>query len=244
MFDRYNEQARRVIFFARYEASQCGASSIDCEHILLGIWREAPELVQRFFPNPDEAEHIRGELYPEGFAGPKVSTSVDMPLSNDAQRILAYAEEEAQRLAHDRIGPEHVFLGVLREEKSKAAEILHSHGMRVSAVREVVHSGTVSPKTEASAEEAIRRMDHFLISENIGNAQVFIKRWIEFQNEADGTVLGRTPALDVPQVGHEIAIGDMRGRVKTVVHYYENSSGRQELVPRKIVVYVEVLPKR
>jgi len=39
MFERYTEKARRVIFFARYEASQFGSPVIDTEHILLGLVR-------------------------------------------------------------------------------------------------------------------------------------------------------------------------------------------------------------
>ena len=37
MFERYTEKARRVIFFARYEASQFGAPAIEPEHLLLGL---------------------------------------------------------------------------------------------------------------------------------------------------------------------------------------------------------------
>src|SRR5436190_307661 len=40
MFERYTEKARRVIFFARYEASQFGSPYIDTEHLLLGLLRE------------------------------------------------------------------------------------------------------------------------------------------------------------------------------------------------------------
>ncbi len=40
MFERYTDRARRVIFFARYEASAFGSSSIDTEHLLLGLLRE------------------------------------------------------------------------------------------------------------------------------------------------------------------------------------------------------------
>ena len=35
MFEKYTEKARRVIFFARYEASQLGSRSIETEHVLL-----------------------------------------------------------------------------------------------------------------------------------------------------------------------------------------------------------------
>src|SRR5207237_739940 len=40
MFERYTEKARRVIFFARYEASQFGSPDIETEHLLLGLLRE------------------------------------------------------------------------------------------------------------------------------------------------------------------------------------------------------------
>ena len=40
MFERYNEPARRVIFFARYEASHFGSRTIETEHLLLGVLRK------------------------------------------------------------------------------------------------------------------------------------------------------------------------------------------------------------
>ena len=68
----------------------------------------------------------------------KVSTSIDMPLSDECKRILAYSNEEAERLNHRSIGTEHLLLGILREEKCVAAEILTSRGLRVEAIREEV----------------------------------------------------------------------------------------------------------
>ena len=52
MFERYTEKARRVIFFARYEASQFGASQIEAEHILLGLMREDKNLTSRYVRSP------------------------------------------------------------------------------------------------------------------------------------------------------------------------------------------------
>ena len=48
MFEKYTEKARRVIFFARYEASQFGQPYIETEHLLLGILREDKALTNRF----------------------------------------------------------------------------------------------------------------------------------------------------------------------------------------------------
>src|ERR687884_29707 len=39
MFEKYNEKARRALFFARYEASKLGSRVIESEHILLGVLR-------------------------------------------------------------------------------------------------------------------------------------------------------------------------------------------------------------
>ena len=49
MFERYTERARRVLFFARYEASQLGSVSIETEHLLLGLIREGKGLTSRIF---------------------------------------------------------------------------------------------------------------------------------------------------------------------------------------------------
>lgn len=40
MFERYTESARRMLFFARYEATQQGSLSMETEHLLLGLARE------------------------------------------------------------------------------------------------------------------------------------------------------------------------------------------------------------
>ena len=40
MFERYTEQARRALFFARYEAFQVRSAWIETEHLLLGLFQE------------------------------------------------------------------------------------------------------------------------------------------------------------------------------------------------------------
>jgi ATP-dependent Clp protease ATP-binding subunit ClpC len=136
MFERYTERARRVIFFARYEASQFGSTTIETEHLLLGLIREDKNLTNRFLRNSSSIESIRKEIEGRTTIREKVSTSIDLPLSNECKRILAYANEEAERLNHRHIGTEHLLLGILREEKCVAAEILHERGLRLVAIRD------------------------------------------------------------------------------------------------------------
>src|SRR5512138_2929803 len=136
MFERYTEKARRVIFFARYEASQFGSPYIETEHLLLGLLREDKALTNRFLRQHASVESIRKQIEGHTTIREKVSTSVDLPLSNECKRVLAYAAEEAERLSHKHIGTEHLLLGLLREEKCFAAEILHERGLRLSTIRE------------------------------------------------------------------------------------------------------------
>ncbi len=137
MFERYTERARRVIFFARYEASQLGSNSIETEHLLLGLIREGKGLTSRIFSKSRlSMEAIRKEIEGRGPYRDKVSTSVDIPLSADSKRALSHSSEEAERMLHNYIGTEHILLGLMREEKSVAAAILAEKGMRLGSVRE------------------------------------------------------------------------------------------------------------
>src|ERR1700675_844395 len=108
MFDRYTEKARRVIFFARYEASEFGSPYIETEHLLLGLLREDKELTNRFLPWVSApVESIRQRVRAVTPVREKISTSVDLPLSDESKRVLAYASEEAARLNHTHLGTEH-----------------------------------------------------------------------------------------------------------------------------------------
>jgi hypothetical protein len=136
MFERYTEKARRTIFFARYEASQFGSPYIETEHLLLGLLREDKALTSRFLRSHASVESIRRQIEGHTMFREKVSTSVDLPLSERCKRVLVYAAEEADLLSHKHIGTEHLLLGLLREEKSFAAEILHERGLTLDRLRE------------------------------------------------------------------------------------------------------------
>ena len=136
MFERYTEKARRVIFFARYEASQFGKRQIETEHLVLGLLREDKALTNRFLRSHASVESIRRQIEKNTTIQEKISTSVDLPLSDESKRVLAYAAEEAQHLGDKHIGTEHLLLGLLREEESFGAAMLNERGLKLEAVRE------------------------------------------------------------------------------------------------------------
>ena len=136
MFQRYSEKARRAVSFARDEARQFGSRYIETEHLLLGILREDKDMADRFLSS--RALSIREQIERDTKVYEKVSTSLDSPLSNECKRVLAYAAEEAERLFHKHVGTEHLLLGLLREEKCFAAQILHEQGIGLSTIREAL----------------------------------------------------------------------------------------------------------
>ena len=152
MFEWYTEKARRVIFFARYEASQFGSPYIESEHLLLGILREDKALTNRFLGSHASVESIRSQIEAHTVIREKVSTSVDLPVSSECKRVLAYAAEEAERLGHKHhLGTEHLLLGLLREEGSFAAQILNERGVQLASAREDLARAPEAPASQAIA---------------------------------------------------------------------------------------------
>jgi ATP-dependent Clp protease ATP-binding subunit ClpC len=136
MFERYTERARRVIFFARYEASQFGIAAIEVEHLLLGLIREEENLISTLLGKRVSLDFIREDIVAHTLSEKKISTSVEIPLTPALQRVLAYALEESEKLKHKHIGTEHMVLGLLREEGSLAATLLVKAGLSLESVRE------------------------------------------------------------------------------------------------------------
>jgi ATP-dependent Clp protease ATP-binding subunit ClpC len=99
MFERFTEKARRVIFFARYEASQFGCPYIETEYLLLGLLRADPALVKRFLGPTNVATDVRTEIEGQILRHERISTSVEMPLTNGCKMALNLAAEESERLA-------------------------------------------------------------------------------------------------------------------------------------------------
>ena len=123
----------------------------DIDRQLLGLLREDRGFARRFVHGDTGVEAVRAQIEAVTIKGEKVATSVDLPLSNECKRVLAYAAEEAERLSHKHIGSEHLALGLLREENCLAAQILKEHGVRLSALREELANAAAEGPTGLQA---------------------------------------------------------------------------------------------
>ena len=128
MLERFTEKARRVIFFARYEASQYGSPCIETEHLLLGLVREDKGLANRYLRTQGSIESIRKEIESRITIRERISTSVEVPLSAESKRILGYAAEEADRLGHKHVGTEHLLLASCAKRSASVRKSLRSAG--------------------------------------------------------------------------------------------------------------------
>ena len=164
MFERFTESARRALFFARYEVSQLGATSIEPEHVLLGLTRETKGIIARILElsqvSPDD---IRRAIQSRSPFRQKVDTSVEVPFSAETKRVLQFTAEEADRLGHSYIGTEHLLLALLREQHSVAASVLTTLGLRLDEVRQMtvrllVEQPTASRSTSVDLSERIEQV--------------------------------------------------------------------------------------
>ena len=139
MFNRFTARARRVLFYARSQVSQLGSSAIEPEHILLGVLDEGNGLGCRILARTGVAlDDCRNDIVRRLTGREKVPESDEIPFSVSCKRALQYAAEEADRLLHNDVGTEHLLLGLLREERSVAADVLAARGLRIEAVREAI----------------------------------------------------------------------------------------------------------
>jgi len=139
MFNRFTSRALQVLFYARSEVSQLGSSAVEPEHILLGVLDEGKGLGSRILARSGGTlDDFRSDLVGRLTSRERISESDEIPFSASCERVLQYAAEEADRLLHSFIGTEHLLLGLLREERSVAAEVLAARGLRIEAVREAL----------------------------------------------------------------------------------------------------------
>lgn len=143
MFERLTEQARRSIFFARYEATHYASSFIETDHLLLGILREDKPLSSALQRRGASIEEIRRKLE-ERISAPGRKKSLDtteVHLSAECHRILKNAVAEADRFRDPNIGTAHLLLALLGEQDSVGAGILSEAGVNAAQLRQEIERG-------------------------------------------------------------------------------------------------------
>jgi ATP-dependent Clp protease ATP-binding subunit ClpA len=137
MVERMTEQARRVLFYARAEVSKWGSAAIEPEHLLLGIIHEGKGAAVTLLRDTFHLEMLAviREVASHMEHKPQFSTSIEVPFGTATREVLNAAVEEADRLQHQAIGPEHLLLGILRVADTIPAAILSKHQVTLESAR-------------------------------------------------------------------------------------------------------------
>jgi hypothetical protein len=135
MFERFDDRARRVIFFARYEASVYGSPVIDTEHLLLGVLRQNGSVAFGCDEKFDLGTAVRRDIETRITRKEPIPTSAEVPLSMESRQALMFAVEEAENMGDKQIVTEHLILGLLRIENGMAASVLATHKVTLSQFR-------------------------------------------------------------------------------------------------------------
>ena len=133
----FTERVRKVLAMAREEAARLHHEYVGTEHILLGLIREgegvAATVLQNLNVELDEVQQKIEETVRKGKA--VQATAPDLPYTSRAKKVLELAMAEARELNHSYVGTEHLLLGLLREEKGIAAQVLTEAGVSLEAAR-------------------------------------------------------------------------------------------------------------
>jgi len=171
MFERYTDKARRVLFFARYEANQYTAKVITGEHLLLGLLREGEQISMLILEKLGvDNRELKSRLLSSGSLEKSMLASSEIPLSEEVKRILHWSVQESVALNHKHVGVEHILLGILRDSHANASQILSSMGADIFSAKEIL--------LEILKEDRIekKRKEHPLLAEFSRNLSELAKR--------------------------------------------------------------------
>ena len=141
MLAQYSELARQAIVLADKAARELNHDYIGTEHLLLGILQSDTGALaialQALGVDPNE---IRPRIEQLVQRGPKPVSQRKLPFTPRARHAIELAEEDAGFLQQDRIGPEHLFFGLLREKDGVAGQVLIGLGLNPEIAAERVFS--------------------------------------------------------------------------------------------------------
>src|SRR5690606_18869611 len=145
--------------FSREWSSDVCSSDLEyvgTEHILLGLIREGEGVAAAVLTNLgvdlEDIQQKIEETVKKGKAA--AATGPELPYTSRAKKVLELAMMEARELNHSYVGTEHLLLGLLREEKGIAAQVLTDAGVtleqaRAETLRLLGSDSTVGPTSAA-----------------------------------------------------------------------------------------------
>lgn len=162
--NKFTDRVQRVIVLAKREAIRLGDDAVTDEHLLIGLLKEGGGVgVMALMDLGIDLNEVLKAIFESHRKTGGTMLLGEIPYNKEAKQVLAYAEEEAQRLGHGFVGTEHLLIGILMYSNGIANQILFSFGLDVDRVRDEILTilsgeGEVKPKSTKSKTPSL---DHF-----------------------------------------------------------------------------------
>jgi ATP-dependent Clp protease ATP-binding subunit ClpA len=162
----FTERVRKVLAMAREESARLHHEYVGTEHLLLGLTREGEGVAATILQNLDvDLDDIQDKLEETVKKGRSSHTGPDLPYTSRAKKVLELAMDEAREVNHSYVGTEHLLLGLLREQKGIAAQVLVDAGVTIETAREEMlrilgtdrPTGSARPQAEKLKPTVTRR---------------------------------------------------------------------------------------
>ena len=139
MWERFTDNAKRVIAYAREEAVRFSSNYVRTEHVLLAVCRDPDCVGARIMTRMradlgDVVVHVTEQTTHESDKTSEYEIAFAVP----AKRVLERAVEEARRMNHHWLGTEHIVLGIVGEEGTACSQILADYGIDLIGARSEV----------------------------------------------------------------------------------------------------------
>jgi len=144
----FSEALRRVLGQAREEAARLRHEHVGTEHLLFALLRNTdtddgdtlPIALVAIDTLGVDRVHLQQVLEQTMRGNPTTSTQEQLAYTSRARAVLEHAVAEARLLKHDAVRTEHLLLGLLREDRGVAAQVLLDHGITFDKARAEVVS--------------------------------------------------------------------------------------------------------
>ena len=132
----FTERVRKTLAMAREEAVRLNHEYVGTEHILLGLIREGEGVAAVVLQNLQvDLDDVRESVERHVKKGIRADVGPDLPYTTRAKKVLELAMDEARELNHEYVGTEHLLIGLVREERGIAAQVLEAAGANLDSVR-------------------------------------------------------------------------------------------------------------
>jgi ATP-dependent Clp protease ATP-binding subunit ClpC len=138
VFEKFDQQARRVVVLAQEEARMLNHNYIGTEHILLGFLHEGEGVAAKALESLRISLEAVRQQVEEIIGRGQQAPFEHIPFTPRAKKVFELSLREALQLGHNYIGTEHILLGLIREGEGVAAEVLVRLGADLNRTRQQV----------------------------------------------------------------------------------------------------------